>query len=178
MEPAPAGEAWRDAAEPADVAAIDALPTLWGEALRGVKVGAEAELLDPVGALEHPALPPGSYHCRVVRVERGRTQGFPSQFCFVRGESDGRLSFNKQTGSDLPNGWLFADAGPRYVFLGAQQRRPGENSLAYGAERARDIAGVVERVGAFKWRLVVPRTSPRGVWVYELTPVATAQQPG
>ena len=113
-----------------------------------------------------------------MRIERGRARGFPSQFCFVGGEADGRLSFNKQTGSDLPNGWLYADDSDRYIFLGAQQHKPGENSLAYGTDRARDIAGVVERVGPFKWRLVVPKTNAKSLWVYELTPVPTAQQPG
>lgn len=184
VEPAPVGPAWRNAADPADAAALDSLPALWAEALgaaarRPVKAAAgDAALLDPKGALDHPALPPGSYNCRVVRIERGRTQSFPPKFCFIGGEADGRLSFNKQTGSDLPNGWLYADDHDRYIFLGAQQRRPGDNSLAYGTERARDIAGVIERIGPFKWRLVVPRADPKALWLYELTPVPTEHQPG
>jgi len=183
VETPPLSQAWRDAADPADTAALDSLPASWTEALgngRGAAkvAAAEAALLDPKGKLDHAALPPGSYNCRVVRIERGRSRGFPTQFCFVNGEADGRLNFNKQTGTDLPSGWLYADENDRYIFLGAQQRRPGDNSLAYGSDRSRDIAGVVERIGPFKWRLVVPRASPKALWVYELTPVPTAQQPG
>ena len=113
-----------------------------------------------------------------MQVAAGRARAFPEQFCFVGGEADGRLSFNKQTGSDLPNGWLYPDEKDRYIFLGAQQRKPGDNSIPYGAERSRDLAGVIERVGPFRWRLVMPRTTPRALWVYELTPVPAAQQPG
>ncbi|MGK6320635.1 DUF4893 domain-containing protein [Sphingomonas sp. DT-204] len=185
IDPAPATPGWRDTADPADAAALDSLPALWSEALtapakRGQRAAAmgDAALLDPKAALDHPALPPGSYTCRVVRVERGRTRGFPPQFCFVGGEADGRLSFNKQTGSDLPNGWLYADENDRYVFLGAQQRKPGDNSIAYGTDRSRDVAGVVERVGSFRWRLVVPRSKPKALWIYELTPVPAERQPG
>jgi hypothetical protein len=132
-------------------------------------------LLQPGAALDHPALSPGSYMCRAVRVERARLRSFPSQFCFVRGEAGGRLSFNKQTGTDLPNGWLYADGDTRSVFLGAQQRRAGENSLGYGTDRAADRVGVIERIGPFRWRLVMPR--PNELWIYELTPVPAEQQP-
>lgn len=182
-EPPVPSDAWRAAADPADSAALDSLPQLWTSTLAALKrparaqVSAEGPLLDPAAALDHPALPPGSYNCRVMRLEAGRVQSFPAQFCFVAGESDGRLSFNKQTGSDTPNGWLYDDEHGHYVFLGARQLRAGENSLSYRADRSRDVAGVIERVGMFRWRLVVPRTAPAGLWVYELTPVPTESQP-
>lgn len=182
IEKPPTGESWREAAAVEDATTIDGFAARWTRALavppRARRaVVAEGALLDPAATLDHPALSPGSYNCRVVRIEGGRVTGFPQQFCFVRGESDGRLSFNKQTGSDLPNGWLYPDGDARYIFLGAQQRRAGENSLAYGSDRARDRIGIVDRIGPFRWRLAMPREGG-ALWVYELTPVPIERQPG
>ena len=95
----------------------------------------------------------------------------PPFFCYIRGESDNLLSFAKQTGTELPGGWLYPDDEKRYVFLGARQRRPGDTSLAYGAERVRDVVGVAERIGSFRWRLEIRGPSRDGLDVYELTPV-------
>lgn len=173
---------WRAIASAEDAATIDALPAAWGR-LRTLPartqrlVTAEGALLDPAVAQDFPALPPGSYVCRAVRIEGERLLRFPDQFCFVRGEGGGRMSFNKQTGTDLPNGWLIADGDKRYVFLGAQQRAPGANDRGYGDDRAADRVGVVERIGAFRWRLVMPREAGRELWVYELTPVPPERQP-
>ena len=107
---------------------------------------------------------------------RDRVRAFPAYFCYVHAEDKG-LSFAKQTGSDLPSGYLYADGDKRYVFLGARQRRPGDVSLGYGVDAGRDVVGVVERVGAFRWRLVVPRDGGDALDVYELTPVPADRQP-
>jgi hypothetical protein len=181
----PSEQAWRDSITPADARLLETLPSIWSTVLAVAKrrstkaIAAEGALLQPDAALDHPELPPGSYRCRVVRVSsagRGRVQSFPSYFCYVHAEEKG-LSFAKQTGSDLPSGYLYADGDKRYVFLGARQRRPGDVSLAYGADAARDVMGVVERVGAFRWRLVAPRGDGEAIDVYELIPVPTDQQP-
>jgi hypothetical protein len=144
------------------------------------EVDAEGALLEADAALEHPELPPGSYWCRVVRIGkiagRNRIRSFPPRFCYVSDEEKG-LSFTKQTGSDLPAGYLYADGDRRYVFLGARQEEPGDVSLGYGIDPDRDVAGVVERVGAFRWRLVAPREHGKGIDIYELTPVPADQQP-
>ena len=57
------------------------------------------------------------------------------------------------------------------------QKAPGDVSLGYGVEHDRDVVGVVERVGAFRWRLATPRDDGKGIDVYELTPVPADQQP-
>jgi hypothetical protein len=179
----PAEASWRDSATPEDVVLIDGLAAAWTRAVAAAgrrarpMIAAERALLKPAGALDHPQLSPGSYTCRAVRLDTTGARAFPPQFCFIMGEKDGRLSFNKQTGSDLPNGWLFADSATRYVFLGAQQRRAGENSLGYRTDRSADRVGVIERIAPFRWRLVMPRRDG-SFWVYELTPVPAEQQPG
>jgi len=165
---------------------LDALPTRWSAVVGGTKasggaaVAAAGPLLRPDAALDHPELSPGSYRCHIVRIwksaGRARVRSFEPNFCYISDEQDG-LSFAKQTGSDLPSGYLYADGNRRYVFLGARQLKPGDVSLGYGVDAARDLAGVVERYGAFRWRLVVPRPGDDTIDIYELTPVPADQQP-
>lgn len=178
---------WRAIANGVDEARLAAMPQAWAAARATVgrrdrKPLADAgALLAADAALDHPALPPGSYKCWLTSLGRRTTRGaalrtFAPFFCYVRAEDGGTLSFTKQTGSDLPGGWLHDD-GQRYVFLGARQREAGDSSLGYGTEPERDLAGVVERIGPFRWRLVLPwRDGKTGLDVYELTPVPTEQQ--
>ena len=180
--------AWRSTISTEDTARLEALPATWA-AVRSLAEtrsktlwARQAELLVADGALDHPALPPGSYNCRLVSLGQKTTRGgvvrvFNPFFCYVRGEGADALSFTKQTGTDLPGGWLHADGDRRYVFLGAKQRKPGDTSLGYGTEGDRDLAGVVERIAPFRWRLVVPwRGDKPGLDVYELTPVPAELQ--
>lgn len=177
---APADEGASQVIRPEDQARIDALPATWkaawGRSQQRTRSG-EGALLEPGGALDHPELSPGSYNCRVIRVGRRagvkRLRSFPAQYCHV-GAADGVLNFTKQTGSDLPAGILYKGEN-RYTFIGALQRRPGDNTLTYGKDRARDVAGVVERVGPFRWRMVFPM-SEQDLDVIELTPVPVERQ--
>src|SRR5258706_7872793 len=177
---------WRDKVEADDLAWIETLSTRRTAARalaerRGRPIIAEEKALLGDPALDHSALPPGSYRCRMVRV--GAAAGprgirvMPPFFCYIRGESENLLTFAKQTGTDLPGGWLYPDEDKRYVFLGARQRRPGDTSLAYGAVQARNVVGVAERIGAFRWRLEIRGPAPASLDVYELTPVPVENQP-
>lgn len=185
-EPEPA---WMALISAEDRARLDRLPEIWDDALDAVPVrqrGAvlkEADLLVPRAARDHAAPPPGSYRCRLVRLGQPASRrepavrSFADFFCYVRAEQGGGLSFTKQTGTELPGGWLHPDGDRRMVLVGAMQRMAGDNSLAYGAEPDRDLVGVIERVGPFRWRLVLPWRGERaGVDVYELTPVPPDQQ--
>ncbi|MBR0552066.1 DUF4893 domain-containing protein [Stakelama marina] len=183
----PAQPAWRSIAKPEDATMLDGLDEIWSTGLAfatehsPAKVKAEGAMIEPGAALDHPALPPGSYRCRVIRIgryaDKSGFKSFPPFFCHVKSAGPDQLTFLKQTGTDLPSGWLYPDGDKRYVFLGAQQDEPGDNSLAYGRDRSRDIAGFVERVGPFEWRLVVPHRDPDGLDIYALTPVPPNQQP-
>ncbi|GGB32511.1 hypothetical protein GCM10011380_22390 [Sphingomonas metalli] len=178
VEPAPE-PAWRTAIDKPDAARIEALPAAWSAAWaqagrrNATAMKAEGELLKPDAALDHPALPPGSYKCRSVTIARGVLRKSPPFFCYIGSETGERISFTKQTGSALPGGWLYPDGDRRYVFLGANQKRPGTATLGYGVDKTRDLIGVAERVGPFRWRLVLPGPSFQ---VYELTPVPFEQQ--
>jgi hypothetical protein len=125
-------------------------------------------------ALDHPAPSPGPYRCRLVRLGAGGVRSFPAATCFVGGDPGDMLSFTRASSSDAPGGWLYPDdVTTRYVFLGARQLQPGTASLAYGKDAPRNLAGVVERIGTFRWRLVIPGAADT-LDVYDLTPIANA----
>ncbi len=157
---------WRSAIREADLDRLDRLETAWREGLaearaRGFtrQVDAEGVLLSPDGSLPRAALPPGSYHCRLIRLGAGPRRAaftaYPAYFCHV-GVEDDLLAFTKQTGSERPAGYLWADGDGRNVFLGAMVLGNEAQVPAYGQDAARDLAGIVERVGPFRYRLVTP----------------------
>jgi hypothetical protein len=170
--------AWRASISPEDETRLEGLRKSWTglHAKLSPRVRtAQGKLVDPAAGLDLPGLTPGSYRCRVVRLRtppRGSAtvRSSTSDYCFISGTADG-IAFVKQTGSDPAAGYFYPD-GKRYVFLGA-----GDNSLGYGNEPARDMVGVVERVGGFRWRLAVAGADSRQLDIYELTPVPADQQP-
>lgn len=169
---------WRDTATHDDAARIDGLNEQWHRAIAAVprrlraRITAEGALLDPGAALDAPTLTPGSYRCRLVRLGgRGGIMSYKPDFCYIE-NSDSKLSFTKQTGQNLPGGWLFDDGGKRMIFLGTRRTAGAEIAPPYGEEPARDVAGVIERVAPFRWRMVLPRAGGGAALdVYELTPV-------
>lgn len=179
---------WRGVVSIEDAQRLEHVPATWESALAAVParyrplVVHEGELLDPTSARDHPAPPPGSYRCRLVRLSDGTkgqpaVRAFPTNFCYIRGEGANALSFAKQTGTELPGGWLHADGDRRLVLVGARQRVAGDTTLAYGQDTARDVVGLFERIGPFRWRLVLPwRDAGTGLDIYELIPVPPDQQ--
>ena len=70
---------------------------------------------------------------------------------------DDLLTIVKQTGSQRPAGRLWEDDNPnRLIFLGSLALGDEQQPLAYGDDPKRDMAGVFERIGPFRWRLVIP----------------------
>ena len=169
---------WRDTIKLPDVAVIDTMPARWAAA-RSRAGKTAAKTLAAQGtllagpALDHPAPSPGTYRCRRVRIGVGGAHDFPAATCFIGGDPGDMLSFTRQGGSDAPRGWLYPDdVTTRYVFLGARQR-PGAGNLAYGKDPTRNLAGVVERIGNFRWRLILPVAADT-LDIYDLTPLASA----
>lgn len=183
-EPA-ASDAWRHIASAGDADRIARVAAAWSAGLAELKkanivsaVREEGVLLDPKAALARPAPTPGSYECRLVKIgaeAKGKPalEKFKPFFCYVEVEGD-LFTIVKQTGSERPAGRLWADDEPtRMVFLGSLALGSEDEVKAYGDDPKRDMAGVLERVGPFRWRLVIPW--PRDgakLDVFELTPVA------
>ena len=186
-EPQTNADVWEGVATDADEERISRLGLAWQEALQEARrtsareIDAEGALLRPRAGLPRPAPTPGSYYCRLIKLGRVAGRGpaferFKPFFCYVEVEGD-LLTIVKQTGSQRPAGRLWEDDRPdRLIFLGSLALGNEEQPRAYGEDDKRDMAGVLERIAPFKWRLVIPwPQSNSKLDVFELTPVA--QQP-
>lgn len=159
-------DGWRGIASAEDHDRLSRLDSAWTAALAearekgfGDEIEAEGELLDPDIALPRAAPPPGSYHCRVIKLgSQGEEPAFVAYkpfFCHV-GAEDELLTIVKQTGSQRPAGRLYPESDERMIFLGTMALGDEEEPLPYGEDGERDMAGIVQRVAPFRYRLVVP----------------------
>ncbi|MEO5972104.1 MAG: DUF4893 domain-containing protein [Sphingomicrobium sp.] len=177
-------DVWVRVATDADEGRLGRIGLAWQSALAEAKraaardVAEEGALLDPRAALPRPAPTPGSYNCRLIKLGKVNARGsaiekFKPFFCYVEVEGP-LLTIVKQTGSERPAGRLWEDDRPeRLIFLGSLALGNEKQPIAYGDDAKRDMAGVLERIGPFRWRLVIPW--PQGTSkldVFELTPVA------
>ena len=174
---------WKQVATKTDLDRIGRIDAAWTTGLseararrHGGDIDKEGPLLDAAAALPRPALPPGTYRCRIIKLGLGSAgrgpafQAFKPFVCFVSVEKS-LLVFIKATGSDLPAGRLWDDGETRLVFLGATASRLGQPAPAYSTIPSRDRSGVVERVGDFRWRLVTPwQSTDARIEVMELVP--------
>jgi len=187
VEPPLKSDAWKKLATPADQDRLARLDSAWQQALTeagksfGTEIHKEGVLLKPSAALPRPAPTPGSYNCRLIKLGQAAPktrayESFKPFFCYVEVEGD-LLTIVKQTGSQRPAGRLWEDDNlERLIFLGSLALGDEDQPLAYGDDPKRDMAGVFERIGPFRWRLVIPwPQSSSKLDVFELTPVA--QQP-
>lgn len=181
--------AWKAVATAEDQDRLARLGLAWADALADAnksnpaEVRKEGKLLLPRSGLPRPAPTPGSYNCRMIALGKTSPQGkafesFKPFFCYVEIEDD-QLTIVKQTGSQRPAGRLWDDDDPtRLIFLGSLALGDETAPLAYGDDPKRNMAGVLERIAPFRWRLVIPW--PQGsakLDVFELTPVDFTQQP-
>lgn len=173
---------WRQVATAADRARIAGWRQSWLDALasaraggHGAAVAAEGVLLEPDAALPNPHIPPGDYACRVVKLGAQRADGlafvaYPAFRCRIAAEQD-IFSFTKLTGSQRPMGLLFDDSDRRKIFLGTMALGDEVRAMDYGTDGQRDVAGLLERVGPNRWRLVLPRPAFESLLdVIELVP--------
>ena len=172
---------WQGIASAADQQRLANVSGAWAAGLADVRKGGfatalrdDAELVKSNAALARPAPTPGSYRCRLVKLGgKPAFEKFKPFFCYV--EVDGNLlTIVKQTGSQRPAGRLWEDDNPtRLIFLGSLALGDEETPLAYGDNPKRDMAGILERTGPFRWRLVIPWPQDGSkLHAYELTPVA------
>ena len=124
-------------------------------------IAREGALLDPDAALANPAIPDGSYRCRVIKL--GAQVGsmldyvsYPGFACQVRAQrSLQRLT--KLSGSQRYVGLIFPDDAIRKVFIGTLVLGDERRAMQYGEDQKRDVAGYIERIGPSRWRLVMPK---------------------
>lgn len=169
-------EAWRSVASERDSSALDGLADRWRQALAAGKaanlsrrIAAEGDLLDPEARLARAAPAPGSYRCRYVRPGGRKWASSAQGFCYV-GVEKGQLTLATELRSLRFGGYLWELKGDeRLVFLGGAVPAGARIPLAYGEDPARDVAGLVERIGEFRYRLTLPEPSPgAGLTIVEL----------
>ena len=169
--------AWQRTIAPEHLSLVEGIDRGWADALEAARtagfarrIRSEGALLEPSAAKNWATPSPGSYRCRRVRLgAQGRERGFAASgpfFCHVGDEGD-QLSLTQQTGPERPGGYLWDDGPQRMVFIGAISRGREDVPPAYGAAPERDVVGLFERIGPFRFRLVVPRRSG-GIDVVEL----------
>ncbi|RZJ00330.1 MAG: DUF4893 domain-containing protein [Brevundimonas sp.] len=163
-------DGWREVAGSADISNIGRLDQAWRLARAEAEdkgfndqVEALGPLVDPnagqAGRLQ-PA--PGTYRCRTIKLGTKTGTGpafvaYPAFRCTVELTPGGDLILTKTTGSQRTRGLLYPDSDRRLVFVGAQAWGADETGFpAYGRQPERDQVGVFERIGAERWRLVIP----------------------
>ena len=141
----------------------------------GPKIDAEGALLRPDAALPGPAIPHGTYRCRMIKLG-AKSAGmlefvtYPPFVCRVRQERNVQ-GFAKLTGSQRQVGLIFPGDAMRGVFLGTLMLGDENRAMQYGGDPDRDVAGYVERLGPRQWRLIMPRpTFESQIDVIELVP--------
>lgn len=177
----PAAISWRSLATPTDRKRLRDWRSVWVAALAKARAANPAEvaregvLLEPdTPPLDEVAPPPGDYRCRVVKLG-SRPEGtrafvdYPAFTCRIgpgatlaaaaapsgKGEA-GALDFVEATGPQRPVGRLFPDTPRRMAFLGTLQLGDEQGTLRYGHDETRDMAGLLQRIGERRWRLVLP----------------------
>jgi len=179
----PAEGTWRGTATEQDRLRIRNWYKSWEAALadarakgRGAEVDREGVLLQPLAALPNPHLPAGNYRCRTIKLGSQGSRGGLGYVaygwfqCRVSAEQ-GIYSLTKVTGSQRPIGLIFPDDLKRQIFLGTLELGDESMPVNYGSDRMRDMAGLVERVGDNRWRLVLPAPAYESLLdVIELVP--------
>ncbi len=166
-EAVPRIDGWRTVATERDRERIREWRTAWLRALgraraagHGPAIAAEGALLQADAAIDTAAPPAGDYRCRTIKVG-AKSEGlleyvaYPAFRCRIGG-GEGVRDFAKLTGSQRPIGRLFPENERRMIFLGTLQLGDEQGTLRYGHDVERAMAGVLERIGERRWRLVMP----------------------
>lgn len=168
--------AWKEVATAEDRSRLGRAGEAWEQGLAAAArfraaVSAEGPLLDRQVALPRAAPSPGHYRCRIIKLG-GRVgfAAFKPFDCFVEAEGE-LLTMVKGSGTQRPAGRLWTDSDTRQIFLGALSVG-GAPPPPYAEDTKRDVAGVLERVDAFRWRLAVPYPQDGAILdIYELIPL-------
>ncbi len=173
---------WRLAAAEDDRIRLRGWRSAWVKGLAQARAGgataeiaALGQLADPDYSIADPKLPDGDYRCRTIKMgSQGRATltyvAYPYFRCRVAGNGQ---QLTKTDGSQRLTGRLYPDTDARSIFLGTMILGDEERSYAYGRDRARDMAGVLERVDATHWRIAFPYPAYESVVdILELEPTA------
>ena len=173
---------WRNEATQNDVERV----ARWEEALKLGREGAvqgghagdiasRAPLFDTDIGQQAADIPAGLYNCSVTKLDGKPDAGlpyiaYPAFKCRVV-DHDGKKHFIKLTGSQRTIGWIYPDDRAQHIYLGSLIYGYEDALIPYGRTAERDQAGVLQRIGDRRWRMVFPYPYYESVVdVMELTP--------
>ncbi|MBV9840529.1 MAG: DUF4893 domain-containing protein [Sphingomonadaceae bacterium] len=157
---------WRTIADRGDREHIRKWRDAWMDALAKANPAHAGEIADAGvvlqadAALTDPRPPATDYRCRVFKIAAQTPQNKefavsePSR-CRIS-EQGALLRLERLDGVQRPAGLLYPDDERRMIFLGTNALSDEKRALGYGHDSERDLAGLVERIGANHWRLVIP----------------------
>jgi len=141
----------------------------------GAAIDREGVLFEPDRALTDPVPPPGEYRCRIFKLGANGTAmtnfvAYPAQSCRIADEGK-QQSFAITTGDQMTSGMLFPAEAGRAIYLGTLRMSDEMRPMNYGRDASRNQIGFVERIGAQRWRLLLPRPAFESVIdVIEIVP--------
>jgi len=126
-----------------------------------VEIAREGALLDPDAAVSGPAIPNGTYRCRVIKLGKQQDAvldyvAYPGFECRDRAERN-LQRLTKVSGSQRYVGLIFPLDAIREVFLGTLVLGDERRAMQYRQDEKRDVAGYIERIGPNRWRLIMPQ---------------------
>ncbi len=159
---------WRQVATSADRERLRTWRQAWVSAVakaqasgNGKAIAAGGALFEPDLALSEPMPPAGDYRCRVFKIgAHGSAMRdftvYPYFTCRIASTAGGVTRFYKTEGSQRVSGRAYPDGTRRAVFLGTMMLGDERNAIAYGRDPNRDLAGIIQRVGDRRWRMMLP----------------------
>jgi len=161
---------WQTLATPADIERLtdwrDQFAMVRQRVLESEKKAdllAGGALYEVDAAIDYAPPPAGLYKCNVTKLAGRYLEMIAYDYfrCRIIVEN-GRRQFVKLTGSQRPVGYIHdappADERdkPHGIFLGTLLLGDEAALVPYGAEKDRDLAGIVERLGQKRWRILFP----------------------
>ena len=158
---------WRKVATRQDRERLRNWRDAWVQALARVRatpegaagLAADPVLFDPDRIIQGAALKPGVYRCRMHRLGGIGPHSRPLLSGTWRGcrvDESGIVRHFVTDGDQRTSGNLFDSTDSRTVFLGTLALGDEDRPIRYGRDARRDMAGLVERIGPARWRLVLP----------------------
>jgi len=144
---------------------------------KGAALDADPALFGADQALGTPTPPPGDYRCRWIKLGSAAASvaaftAYPAERCQISLVGNA-TRFRMLDGVQRPRGLIYSDQADRDVFLGTIQLGDETRPLDYARDEKRDMAGYVERIGAARWRLILPQPHFESMFdVIELVPAA------
>ena len=158
---------WRKVATRQDRERLRNWRNAWVQALAKVRatpkgvaeLASDPALYDPDHIIQGAALMPGRYRCRVHRLGAVGQLVQPllhGAWTACRVDETGIIRRFVTDGDQRTSGNLFDSSDSRTVFLGTLALGDEDRAYRYGRDARRDMAGLVERIGPARWRLVLP----------------------